>query len=154
MPFMNNQFQLVFPDGWKETTVYTFEGPHDNGVQHNLVMVIDPFVTEETDLFEYAHAQLDGPKNVLPGFEFVSEGQKSFSDGSPFFEIVYKYSPAEEIVLYQKQVYVIKKMGKDFKGIVFSATFSKKSLPTIGAEVDAIIAGFCLLPVPSSMDQR
>jgi hypothetical protein len=36
----NNLFQRTFPDGWKETTVYTFEGTHDSGVQNNLVLVI------------------------------------------------------------------------------------------------------------------
>ena len=37
----NNLFQLTIPDtDWKETTTYTFEGPNDSGVQHNLVLVI------------------------------------------------------------------------------------------------------------------
>lgn len=134
-------FQLTFPEGWKETTVYTFEGPHDSGVQHNLVLLIDPFIKKDTDLKEYAHAQLDGPKQVMPGFEMLGEIDKTMPDGTPAFEVAYKYVPAENVVLYQKQIYLL----KDNRAYVFTATFSKKTMQTIANDVDRIIASFFLL---------
>lgn len=134
----NNLFQLTFPEGWKETTVYTFEGPHDSGVQHNLVLMIDPFLLKGTSLIDYAHAQLSGPKQVMPGFEMLGEVEKKLPDGTPALEVVYKYVPAENIILYQKQFYFIK--GE--KALVFTGTFSKKTLKTIAYDFDKIVASF------------
>lgn len=136
----NNIFQLTFPDGWKETTVYTFEGPHDSGVQHNLVLMIDPFINKDTELKNYAHAQLDSSKQVLPGFEMLGEVDKKLPDGTLAFEVSYKYVPAENISLYQKQVYCI----KENKAFVFTATYSEKTMQTIANDVDNIIASFLL----------
>jgi hypothetical protein len=140
MSITNSIFQLNFPDGWKETTVYTFEGPHDSGVQHNLVLVVDPFIGKDTEIKEYAQAQLAGPKNVMPGFEMVNEQERKMPDGTPAYEIVYKYVPGENVILFQKQIY----MRKEEKAFVFTATFSKKTLATLGNQIDSIIASFRL----------
>jgi hypothetical protein len=136
MSMTNNLFQLTFPDGWKETTVYTFEGPHDSGVQHNLVLVVDPFINKETKLKDYAQAQIEGPKHAMPGFEMVKEQEKKMPDGTPMYEIVYQYIPAEGTILFQKQLYVI----KEEKAYIFSSTFSKKTLGTLGEKINDIVA--------------
>ena len=134
----NNLFQLSLPEQWKETTIHTFQGPHDSGVQHNLVLVIDPEVPKKTDLKEYAHKQSGVTKEVLPGYAAISETGKTLPSGVPAFEIVYKYVPAEGIELFQKQVFMI----IEGKGYIFSATFSKKTLQTVAYEVDQIIMSF------------
>jgi hypothetical protein len=131
----NNQFQLNLPDGWKETTIHTFQGPHDSGVQHNLVLVIDPEVPKKTDLAEYAHKQSGTTKEVLPGFALINESAISLPSGVPAYVIVYKYVPADGVELFQKQVFLI----IDNKGYIFTATFSKKTLQTIAYEVEEII---------------
>jgi hypothetical protein len=141
MPMTNSLFQLTFPDGWKETTVYTFEGPHDSGVQHNLVLVVDPFIAKDTTLHDYAHAQLSGPKQIMPAFEMLGEVEKKLPDGTPALELVYKYVPGENCILYQKQFYFIK-AGKAY---LFTGTFSKKTLKTIAYDFDAIVASFLIL---------
>ncbi|MDD5673346.1 MAG: DcrB-related protein [Chitinivibrionales bacterium] len=141
MAITNNLFKLTLPDEWKETTVYTFEGPFDSGVQHNLVLVIDPFIGKDTTIQEYANQQIEGPKNTMPGFELISEGEKKRADNAPAYEFVYKYVPAENVVLYQKQVYIL----LNEKACVFTATFSKKTLKTIAVDIDVVIANFKLL---------
>ncbi|MGB7566704.1 MAG: DcrB-related protein [Chitinivibrionales bacterium] len=140
MSITNSIFQLTFPDGWKETTVYTFEGPHDSGVQHNLVLVVDPFIKKDTELKDYAQAQIAGPKKFMPGFEMVSEKDKMMPDGTPAYEIVFKYIPAESMILFQKQIY----MRKEGKAFIFTATFSKKTLSTIAYQIDNVISSFRL----------
>lgn len=141
MTVYNNLFQLSFPDEWKETSVYTFEGPNDSGVQHNLVLVIDPYVKKDISLQEYAQKQIAGPRNVMPGFEIVNEQEKTMPDGTPAYEIVYKYIPADNVVLFQKQIYI----SGDKKVFIFTATFSKKTLATLGYMIDSIIASFKIL---------
>jgi hypothetical protein len=138
MPSTNNLFQLTFPDGWKETTVYTFEGPHDSGVQHNLVLVISNDLPKKTDLVEWAKQQFGTSKEALPGFEMIQEKQTQLPSGLPCYEIVYRYSPSDQLTYFQKQYYLI--IGQS--GYIFTATFSKKTLQTIANEVDQIIAGF------------
>jgi hypothetical protein len=143
MPTINNLFSLTFPDSWKETTVYTFEGPHDSGVQHNLVLVIDTNVPEKMGLKEYAKMQFGNNKEVLPGFALVNETEQRLPNGLQAYEILYKYAPTDDQVLFQKQVYMI----IEEKGYIFTSTFSKKTLQTVGVEVDQIIANFKPLKV-------
>ena len=135
----NNLFTLSFPDeNWRDTSVYTFEGPHDSGVQHNLVLVVDNSVPKDAELVQYAQQQFGRSKEAMPGFELISEREYQMSSGVPAFEIVYKYSPADTITFFQKQVFLI----MQGKGYVFTSTFSKKTLQTIAHEVDQIIASF------------
>jgi hypothetical protein len=134
---VNNLFQLTFPDtDWKETTTYTFEGPNDSGVQHNLVLVVLNDIPQETPLKEYAKAQCDITTNLLPGFEYVEEKECVLPSGVKIYEIIYKYIPADKVVLFQKQWY----MFINGKAYIFTSTFSKKTLCTIANDVARIIA--------------
>jgi hypothetical protein len=134
----NNQFSINLPDGWLDTTTYTFQGPNDSGVQHNLVIVVDPSEKKNIDLKTYATQQLDTSKIALPGFELISEKEKTLSSGVEAYEIVYKYIPADEVIIFQKQVIILIEQI----GYLFTASFSKKTLKTIANEVDEIIASF------------
>jgi hypothetical protein len=67
--------------------------------------------------------------------------EKKLPDGTPALEIVYKYVPGENCILYQKQFYFIK-AGKAY---LFTGTFSKKTLKTIAYDFDAIVASFLIL---------
>jgi hypothetical protein len=132
----NNIFQLTFPDeGWKETTVYTFEGPHDSGMQHNLVLTIDTNVPQEAVLKDYAKGQFEAATKLLPGCEFIEEKQKTMPSGEPIYEITYKYLPADEVTYFQKQWYFF----IEKKAFIFTSTFSKKTLNTIANDVMKII---------------
>lgn len=135
---LNNQFSINLPEGWSDTSVFTFQGPHDSGVQHNLVVVIDPGEKKDIDLKTYATQQLENSKIVLPGFELISKKEKSLPSGVEAYEIVYKYIPADEVIIFQKQVIML----VEGKGYSFTASFSKKTLKTIANEVDEIIASF------------
>jgi hypothetical protein len=134
---MNNTlFQLTFPDdGWKETTVYTFEGPHDSGIQHNLVLTIDKNLPKDTDLKVYAKAQHEATTRLLQGYEFINDTEKTMPSGEPVYEITHKYIPADEVILFQKQWYLF----KENKAFIFTSTFNKKTLNTIAGEVFEII---------------
>ncbi|MBN1578803.1 MAG: DcrB-related protein [Chitinispirillaceae bacterium] len=133
----NNLFQLTFPDSdWKETTTYTFEGPNDSGVQHNLVLAIMDDFPKNVELKDWAKAQCDVSTHLLPGFEYVEEKENTLPSGVKTYEIVYKYIPADEVILFQKQWY----MFIDEKAYIFTSTFSKKTLNTILNDVARIVA--------------
>jgi hypothetical protein len=134
----NNQFSISLPDEWKDTTVFTFQGPHDSGVQHNLVLVIDPEVDKKMDAATYAKLQLGQSQTVLPGFEMVNEEEKTIHGYILAYQVVYKYMPTDDLAIFQKQLFIINK-GKAYS---FTSSFSKKTLKTIAHEVDEIIASF------------
>jgi hypothetical protein len=131
----NNLFRLTFPDGWKETTVYTYEGPFDGGMQHNLVLSISPGIHKETAVERFARDLLAASAQSMPGFEMMEEGEQKLPTGESMFVAIYKYSPSDEISYYQKQYYVI----RDFKGYIFTSTFSRKTLETFAWQVDHIV---------------
>ena len=132
----NNLFRLSFPDDWKETTTYTFEGPYDSGVQHNLVLAILNEYPESVELKEWAKAQCDVTTNLLPGFEYVEEKENTLPSGVKTYEIIYKYIPVDEMILFQKQWYMF--IGG--KAYIFTSTFSKKTLNTVANDVAKIVA--------------
>jgi hypothetical protein len=109
-------------------------GPDDSGVQHMLTLVIDPSAGD-ANLSEYARERIDNTLNSLQGAEILKEEEKSLSNGHEVFECVYKWMPAEDTVIFRKQVFAI----KDGSGYTFSSNFSKKTIKTIGVEVDQII---------------
>jgi hypothetical protein len=131
------QFGIDLPDGWEDQTVYTFKGPDDSGVQHNLVLIIDNQL-ESTDLLTYAKMRIEALKTTLDGFELMGERQKELKSGHKAYEVVYKWIPVENKTLVQKQVYII----IDNIGYNFTASFSKKTIKIIGNQVDEIINKF------------
>ena len=132
----NNLFLMNFPEGWKETTVYTFEGPNDGGVQHNLAIVIHPKTEEEYDLNGFVKSEIENGLSALPGFELISEQNTAIADGTPGYQVIYKYAPSDEKEIYQKQLFINAK-----KAIIIAAsTFSKKTLQTLAMEADSILS--------------
>ena len=131
------RFNIDLPDGWEDQTLYTFKGPDDSGVQHNLVLIIDNDL-EGVDLNTYAKLRLDSIKDTLTGFELMGEREKELKSGNRAYEIVYKWSPGADKTLVQKQVFTI--IGG--KAYNFTSSFSKKTIQTIGVQVDEIIDSF------------
>lgn len=127
-------FKIDLPDGWEDQTLYTFRGPDDSGVQHNLVLIIDN-EPGDLDLAAYAKLRIDSIKNNLSGFEMMGQREKELNSGLKAYEIVYKWNPSDDKTLVQKQVYTI--IGK--KAYNFTSSFSSKTIKTVGAEVDRII---------------
>ncbi len=130
-------FGIKLLEGWIDQTIYTYKGPDDGGVQHNLVIMVDNEV-EVHDLYQYSQQRLQSLKSSLQGFELLAEKEKTLKSGLEAFEAVYKWVPTEGKVIFQKQVYI---MAGD-KAYNLTASFSKQSLKTIGNDVDAMIDSF------------
>jgi hypothetical protein len=141
----NYLFSLTLPEAWEDKTVFTYEGPNENGVQHNLVLVIDPEVEKGETAEEYAQRQLGTSKIVLPGFALISEKEITLASGINAYEIIYKYMPSDERSIFQKQVFFI----ADNRGYSFTASFSKQTLKTAARDVDRIIGSFRSLKLGS-----
>ncbi len=133
----NSGFHLTLPEDWEDQTIYTYKGPDDSGVQHNLIIQVDGEL-ETTDLERYAQIRIETLKGALQGLELLNETKKMLKSGLPAYEVIFKWVPTEGKVIFQKQVYVIVG-GKAYN---FTSSFSKKTLKTIGCDVDGIIDSF------------
>lgn len=129
--------KLALPPDWVDETVYTFKGPDDSGVQHNLVLMIDN-ESKPDDITVYAKERIRTLEQTLSGFELLNEQPRKLKSGFGAYEAIYKWIPTEGKIIFQKQVYLIA-YGVAYN---FTASFSKKTLQTIGIEVDAIIDSF------------
>lgn len=133
----NNQFRVDLPDGWEDRTVHLFMGPDDSGVQHMMQLIVDPD-TGGVDLAEYARNRIDAIMESLQGAEILKEEEKVLDNGRTVYECVYKWIPSDDEIIFRKTVFMI----VDGAGYTFAGNFSKKTIKTIGVEMDRIIESF------------
>lgn len=133
-------FEVDLPDRWKDTTVYTYQGPDDSGVQHNISLVIDREAAA-ADLKTYAAERRSQLLATLQGVDILKEEERTMESGYPAYELVYKWIPVEGTVVYQKVLFML--VGRVV--CTFSGNFSKKTIKTVGVEFDRIASSFALL---------
>jgi len=137
MSSTNNQFRVDLPDGWEDRTVHLFMGPDDSGVQHMMQVIVDPD-TEGADLEEYAGVRIDAIMESLQGAEVLKREEKTLENGRTVYECVYKWVPTDDEIIFRKTVFMI----IDGAAYTFAGNFSKKTLKTIGVEMNRIIESF------------
>lgn len=127
-------FKLSLPDDWTNNTVYTYMGPDENGLQHILNLTTDTFAGK-SDLVAYARERIEIVLENIHSAEVLLEEERTLENGHQAYVCVYKWSPSSEQIVYQKLVYmIVNKIGYNFL-----ANFTKKTIKTIGIEVDRII---------------
>ena len=130
-------FQLKLASGWEDQTIYTYIGPENSGFQHLLTLVVDRYAGK-TGLSDYVREKREMTLNTMPGMEVLKEEEKTLASGYTAIELVFKWIPSDQNIIFRKQVYLI----VDEVGYIFSANFSKKTIKTIGTEVDRMIDSF------------
>lgn len=130
----NNQFIVSLPDGWSDTTAYIFQGPDDSGVQHTLSLTIDRDAATDS-VEEYARERIDTVMETLQSAEVLKDEEVTVGTHKAY-ECVIKWIPSNDRIIFRKMVFVI----VDGVGYSFAANFSKKTIKTIGVEVEKIIA--------------
>ena len=133
----NHQFVLQLPDGWSDQTSHMFAGPEDRGLQHALVLIVDPSPQEE-ELAAYATGRIAAAKQNLPAIETLKEEERALPSGIRVYEWVYRSITGEDEARFTKYVYAL--LGQH--GFTFVAIFTKYSMQTVGVEVDRIIESF------------
>jgi len=133
----NERFSVELPEGWEDQTVHLFMGPEDNGIQHSLGLTIDSN-EEELDIEDYSQVRIDQMLETLQGIEILKKEMITLSNGNPVCRCIFKWIPVEDQIIFRKVVFMI----LDGSGYTFTANFSKKTLKTIGVEVDMIIDSF------------
>jgi len=134
---LNNRFALQFPGTWEDKSVYTFEGPEEDGIRHNIWVTIENNV-DVPDLERYAQMNIQATENELQGYHGLKQGLLTLKNRHPAYEHVYRWSPVENREVYQRVMYVL----KNNTGYILTATFSKKTWKILGSEIDKIFRSF------------
>jgi hypothetical protein len=100
-------------------------------------LIVDPD-TGGVDLEEYARNRIEAALGALQGAEVLKEGEKRLENGRNVYECVFKWIPSDDKIIFRKTVFMI----IDGAGYTFGANFSKKTLKTIGVEMERMIESF------------
>ena len=136
---LNNRFSMKIPPEWEENTVYTYEGPLEDGIKHNILINIDNNV-EITNLEKYADMQIRATENELQGYHELKRECTKLDNEHPAYEWVYKWCPLENTTIYQKVLFIL----SSTTGYILTASFSKKTFKMMGSEVDRILKSFTI----------
>ena len=135
--YRGNGFTINQPEEWQDETVYTLTGPIEDGVKHNVLINVEQDV-EVDSVADHADRQIEALTVQLHGCRFLKRGEICLNNGLEAYEAVFRWYPAEEVRLYQRQIYVL------FENTAYTltSTFTKKSRKIIGPEVDRIMMSF------------
>jgi hypothetical protein len=138
IPIYNvNQFSINQPDGWNDITIYTFAGPLDDNIQHNIIIQIDNNVKFDS-LEEYANMLTSSLERDLNSCRILSYGEISLANGLPAYRAIFRWQPTDELLLYQEQMFVL----VHNTGYRLTATFTRKTRKTLGPLVGNILRSF------------
>jgi hypothetical protein len=134
---VNNRFSFQFPGTWEDKSIYTFEGPEEDGIRHNIWVTIENNV-QVPDLERYAQINIQATENELQGYRELKQSPLTLANQQPAYEHVYRWVPVENRGVYQKVMYVL----KNNTGYILTSTFSKKTWKKLGGEIDKIFRSF------------
>jgi len=132
----NNKFALNLPSGWQDQSVFRFQGPEEDGIQHNIIITIGNDIG--MDLEEWADRNIRAVEEELQGLQELKRGTLVLDNQMPGYEYVYRWTPMEDREIYQRVIYVLQKGT----GYMLTASFSKKTWKTFGPVVDKILMSF------------
>ena len=140
--FQGNGFTLKLYEDWKDKTIYTVAGPVTDGVQHNIIVMVD-YDLEVDNLRDFADWNISTLENELKGCRLLTQGEISLANGLPAYKAVFRWYPTEELRIYQEQIFVL----VDKTGYKLTASFTKKTRKILGPQVERMMLSF--QPIPS-----
>lgn len=124
-------------EDWQDKTIYTIGGPVTDGIQHSIIINLNPDV--ETDsLRDYADWQIASLTGELKGCRLLFQGPINLANGLPAYKAIFCWYPTEELRIYQEQIYVL--VGRT--GFNLTASFTKKTRKTLGPQVERMMLSF------------
>jgi hypothetical protein len=133
----NNRFVLKVPSDWEDRSYYRFEGPIEDGVKHNIIVIIENNV-EVPSLQQYAELNMKAVETELQGYQELKRGPVTLDNQVSAYELVYKWTPVEDRQVYQRVIYIL--INKT--GYVLTSTYSKKTWKILGSAINKILMSF------------
>lgn len=136
-PYNADQFSFNLLEDWQDKTIFTLTGPVTDGIQHNVLINVDPDVPFDT-VEEYAAWQIKTLEDELKGCILLKEGKLKLDNNMDAYEAIFSWYPTNELRIYQHQIYVL----QDKTAYKMTASFTKKTRQTIGPSVIRMMLSF------------
>jgi hypothetical protein len=124
-------------EGWQDKTIHTLTGPVVDGVQHNVLITVEPGVAFDS-VREYAEWQIGALEAELKSCRLLKKGGLVLASGLPAYMAIFSWYPAEALKVYQEQIYVL----HEKIACKLTATFTKKTRKTLGPQVERMMLSF------------
>ena len=138
---IDKRFSLDLGPQWVDRSIYRFEGPQEDGLQHYITVTIESDLAV-TDLEPYALLQIKALESELSGYHELKRGPLLLASRMPAYELVYQWCRAEGVELYQRHLWVL----HERTGYALMAAFTKKTWKLMGDAVDRILRSLRLPP--------
>jgi hypothetical protein len=135
--YQGNGFSISQPDGWEDKTIHTIMGPVDNGIQHNILITVEPNVPFKS-VDEYADIQITAIETELQSCILLKREKITLANGFPAYKVVFRWTPSDKFRVYQEQIFVL----ADKTAYKLTTTFTKKTRKTLGPAVERILMSF------------
>jgi hypothetical protein len=132
-----NDFSISLYEDWQDKTIYTIAGPVTDGIQHSIIINLNPDVETES-LRDYADWNIATLTSELKGCRLLLQAPITLANGLPAYKAIFCWYPTDELRIYQEQIYVL--VGTT--GYNLTASFTKKSRKTLGPQVERMMLSF------------
>ena len=129
-----SRFRFKLPGGWEDQTVFSFRGPSEDDMEHNLLLVIDRHLQYD-DIEDYAVEKTMPLTESMPDLIVMKNEEVTVEGGNPCFEFVAKWIPSEDSTVIQKHVFVF----SEGLGFHFSINFNKKTYKLLNLQLGQVI---------------
>ena len=135
--FTANRFTINMLEDWEDKTIYTLTGPVTDGIQHNVIINVDPDVPFD-ELIDYAEWQIKSLEEELKSCTLLKKGETKLDNGMEAYEAIFSWFPIDDIRIYQHQIYIL----IDKTAYKLTASFTKKTRQTIGPAIVRMMKSF------------
>lgn len=127
-------FKFDLPKGWEDQTVYVFQGPNEADLDHSIMLTLDRKLRHD-DISDYAYEKTSPIVETMDNIDVLKNEEITLPNGNPAWEFVYKWVPADDMIFFQKYIFVF----KENIGFAFSGKFTKQTIKTVGAQFKQIV---------------
>ncbi|MGA9292900.1 MAG: DcrB-related protein [Ignavibacteriaceae bacterium] len=136
-PYNADCFTLNMLEDWQDKTIYTLTGPVTDGIQHNVIINVDPEVPFE-NLIDYADWQIKTLEEELKSCTLLKRGEIKLDNGIDAYEAIFSWFPLDDVRIYQHQIFVLMEKA----AYKLTASFTKKTRQTLGPQVLRMMLSF------------
>ena len=135
--YQANTFTMSCLEGWQDKTIHTLTGPVVDGIQHNVLITVEPGMAFDS-VREYAEWKIGALESELKSCRLLKKGGIVLASGLPAYKAVFSWYPTEALRVYQEQIYVLHEKN----ACKLTATFTKKTRKTLGPQVERMMLSF------------
>jgi hypothetical protein len=132
-----DKFTINIYEDWHDKTIYTITGPVTHGIQHNIVINIEPDI-EIDSLDHYVDWQVSSLEEQLKACRLLLKEKITLNNGIPAYRAVFSWYPTDDLRVYQEQIYLLHEKN----AYKLTASFTKKTRKTIGPQVERMMLSF------------